>query len=295
MILVNLKGGIGNQMFQYAAGLALAEKKHTPIKLDIYQLLNTQDSDVYTKRDFELGIFNVSAETATPEERRLYLEQEKKIWYRIRRKLLPALIKRKIFREPSLHYFPEINEQGNNVYLDGYFQSEKYFSHCKEKIRKEFTFREELTGLNAVNKELILDCNAVSIHVRCGDYLKKINLGLFGGICTPEYYKASIAHIEAKIEKPVFFVFSDDPVIAAEIIGSKKSIHFITGNQGNTSYNDMRLMSLCKHHIIANSSFSWWGAWLNKNENKIVLAPKKWLNDPNCKIEDILLPEWIKK
>ena len=178
----------------------------------------------------------------------------------------------------------------DNVYLSGYWQSEKYFSKSKDAIRKTYTFP-QLTGTeNLLAKDDILKSNSVSLHVRRGDYLKSKDLG---GVCTTEYYKKAIDYISMKIDNPKFFIFSDD-ILWCENNLEVEDARYINFNKGKDSYQDMHLMSLCKHNIIANSSFSWWGAWLNSNKNKIVISPKIWFKNRNISTNDLLLEEWIK-
>jgi len=229
MITIRLIGGLGNQMFQYAFGFALAKRKRTNLSLDISSLKKFD-----TPRIFELDQFCIT---------RGNIGQK------------PLLVKipkiGKLFK-PFLNYF------------DGYFQSEKYFADCIEDIRKEFQFKDKLK---------IPEGNAVAIHIRRGDYVKLADIHL---VCTPAYYENAIAYIQSHVENPTFYVFSEDLEWVRQNINIPSNSVFVDYNQDMPSSHDMQLMSLCKHNIISNSSYSWWAAWLNKNPGKIVVAPDKW-------------------
>ena len=152
-------------------------------------------------------------------------------------------------------------------YFEGYFQSEKYFADCAEEIRKEFQFKEKLQ---------IPDGNTVAIHIRRGDYVKYANIHL---VCTPIYYENAIAYVQSKQENPIFYVFSEDLEWVKQNINIPNNSVFVDYNSNMPSSHDMQFMSLCKHQIISNSSYSWWAAWLNQNSGKIVVAPDKWFGD----------------
>lgn len=165
---------------------------------------------------------------------------------------------------------------GGRCYLLGYWQSEQYFSRFAASIRSDFTFRQPLSGRNAVLAERISACSAVSLHVRRGDYVSDPkNLGKHG-VCSLDYYRDAIRAISRQVKDPAFFVFSDDMDWVRNNLDIGAACHFVDHNTGPESFNDMRLMSLCRHHVMANSSFSWWGAWLSPFEDKQVIAPKRW-------------------
>lgn len=292
MIIVNLKGGLGNQMFQYAAGLALAEKHHVDLKLDFAFLETSKVSADFTKRKFELEIFDVNFKMASDDETHAFLGNQYKLSYRIVRKFFPALIRKKIYRYDLLNFDPAFAQLGNNVYLDGYFQSLHYFLEAATTIQSHFRFKNPPEGKNKILAREISSCNSVSIHVRRGDYLNEINRAVFGNICTLDYYSKAIAAIQKEISDPHFYIFSDDVSWVKENLKIDSPVTFVDFNKGENSFEDMRLMSLCRHNIIANSSFSWWAAWLNENPSKKVFAPSKWINDPGCVVEDVIPKTW---
>ncbi|MFZ6027456.1 MAG: alpha-1,2-fucosyltransferase [Chloroflexota bacterium] len=181
-----------------------------------------------------------------------------------------------------------------NVYLHGYFQSERYFAANTALLRKEFSFRNEPTETNRKIARQIKATQAVSIHIRRGDYVSDTHTHQVHGVCSLEYYEESVKRVTSKVMAPHFYVFSDDPVWVRENLHIEQPVTFISNNSPDQAHEDLHLMSLCQHHIIANSSFSWWGAWLNPNPDKIVMAPQRWYNDPN-KDTRYLLPEtWVK-
>ncbi|MGZ8983217.1 MAG: alpha-1,2-fucosyltransferase [Methylotenera sp.] len=291
MIISNLIGGLGNQMFQYAAGRSISLKLGTTLRLDISGF-----SNYGLHQGFELQrIFNCKAEIANEIDVRRILGLQ--FFPIIRRIFLrPSMT---VFRgkknvvEPHFHYWPGINYISDDCFLSGYWQSEKYFSDVATQIRNDFIFKLPMASENAELAKQINQVNAVSLHVRRGDYVNNPkNIAMYG-LCSLEYYQAAIRHIAEQVERPHFFVFSDD----IDWVQKNLKIDFphqcVNHNHGAESYNDMRLMSLCKHHIIANSSFSWWGAWLNPSADKIVVTPKRWFaNETNT--QDLIPLSWVK-
>lgn len=290
MIIVDVIGGLGNQMFQYAAGRALSLKLRVPLKLD------TRDFSGYRlHQGFELNrLFNCNAEIATNSDLAQVLGwQRAKLVQRVFRRPQLKNLRYKSFEvEPHFYYWSDINQLEDNKYLYGYWQSEKYFIEFAENIREDFTFKLPFSDQNAELTEQISRVNAVSLHVRRGDYVSNTK-NSFIGVCSLEYYQKAIEHIKKQVDLPIFFVFSDDINWAKSNLVLDKTTTFVSHNKGSESYNDMRLMSLCKHNIIANSSFSWWGAWLNANPEKIVIAPKQWFAN-STDVSDLLPKGWIK-
>lgn len=271
-------GGLGNQMFQYA----------------FYRTLQLNSNDAYLDisllkkyplhNGYELeSIFNIKPKIASNTQ--LYKTKNSLIFKVLRKlKLYNAII-----IQDGIGFKQEYLMPKNNTYLIGYWQSEKYFIQHAKQIHKDFAFP-SLDPENESIAQMILSTNSVSIHVRMGDY---VNHPLHGNICTLEYYQQAISIIKQKINNPMFFIFSNDIEWCKQNLNIDNGI-YITGNNGVDSYKDMQLMSLCKHNIIANSSFSWWGAWLNNNSSKIVIAPSKWFNDTNIYIQDLIPESWTK-
>ncbi|MHA6263005.1 alpha-1,2-fucosyltransferase [Arenibacterium sp. CAU 1754] len=277
MITTRLHGRLGNQMFQYAAARGLAARVGTQVALDARGAL-ARGEGVLT-RVFDLPL----AEPARlPPERR-----EHPIRYAMWRYggLAP-----KFRREQGLGYNRQIEHWGDGTYLHGYWQSERYFDHIADDIRSDFTFPAFSNVQNADMAARIGDSLAISLHVRRGDYL---TLGAHV-LCDHAYYEAALARMLDGLEgTPTVFVFSDDPDWAKANLPLPCEKVVVDFNGPETDFEDMRLMSLCQHNIIGNSSFSWWAAWLNASPGKRVAGPAKWFGDPKLSNPDILPSRWI--
>lgn len=290
MIVVRIIGGLGNQMFQYATGRNLSIRNSTKLILDT-QPLEDANRENFTIRNFELGIFNLDDKVKKNPFLNLLNSSDKifsSVYYRVKRKL----IRFNSYFEKNLKYDIEIQGLGRNVYLDGYFQSENYFKESRKILLNDFEFQIELNIENKNILNLIKKSNAVSIHIRRGDYVNNKQINSVHGVLQKPYYDNAIDYIINKEKAPYFFIFSDDPQWVKDNYKLNFPFVVISNNIGDQSYIDMYLMSCCSHNIIANSSFSWWGAWLNTNPNKIVIGPKKWFNDA-MKKNSIMCPDWI--
>ena len=291
MIITQLIGGLGNQMFQYAAGRALSLRNHSTLALDIsgfekYEL----------HQGFELQrVFSHTFEIASKADVRKVLGWQFPVIIRriVSRRPFASFCRERFVVEPHFYYWPGINKLAKDCYLSGYWQSEKYFSDVASQIRADFTFQLPLENKNAELAKQINQVSAVSLHVRRGDYANNPKTTATHGLCSLDYYRAAIRHVSDRIEQPYFFIFSDDIGWVKDNLKMDFPCQYVDHNQGAESYNDMRLMSMCKHHIIANSSFSWWGAWLNPNVEKTVIAPKLWFaNATNT--QDLIPQSWVK-
>ena len=294
MIIVKLIGGLGNQMFQYAFGRSLALKNNTTLKIDIQDLQNKAEKKDFTLRNFELNVFNVQVEIASESEIQNFMKSKTMMAKDLLTLTLPFKSNNFYLREPHHHYFPLAKKAPANTYAYGYFQSEKYFNDIRSTLLKDFTPRLPLSKRSQEVADRMSKVNGVSIHVRRGDYVSnKVNLDVHG-LCEADYYEKALAIISEKVDQPKLFVFSDEPNWFKEKTKTDFPVEYVEHNVGNASYEDLYLMSLCKHHIIANSSFSWWGAWLNQNLNKIVIAPSKWMNNTPKNTKDVVPDSWIK-
>jgi hypothetical protein len=294
MIRVALNGGLGNQMFQYAAGRALSEVNNTGLILDLIPLQSKlQAKHLATFRKFELDVFTIDASFNNPDFKHKYLYPLAKVNFYLN--IAISKIKYNYFKEKSFEFDAALLSQPDNTYLEGHFQTEKYFKNIEHLIRNELKFNDKLCGKNVHFKNKIESCNAVSIHIRRGDYLlNKMNFTKHG-ITSLNYYYNAVNYIASKIEAPEFFVFTDDLKWTKENFTVDFPFEIIDENTApETSHLDMHLMSLCKHNIICNSTFSWWSAWLNGNPHKIVIAPLKWFEDSSINSKDIYPSEWIK-
>jgi hypothetical protein len=279
MIITHLYGGLGNQMFQYAVARRIAYHGGEELKLDITIFAE------YPLRVYELKYFQIEENFATQEE-------IAKLKYNFFNRLKP-LYKRTYIKEKHFQYTPQISKLRRNVYLEGYWQTERYFKDIEDIIRKDFTVKTPLAGSNLEIAKKISEVDAVSVHIRRGDYVANPTTNEIHGVCGLSYYYDCIAKLASKINNPHFFVFSDDQEWVQENLKISFPVTFITQNGAEKAYEDLRLMSLCKHHIIANSSFSWWGAWLAPGKDKIVYAPSRWFN-LDIDTSDLLPAGWIK-
>jgi hypothetical protein len=283
-------GGLGNQMFQYAAGRRLAAIHNTVLKLDVSDFKN------YNLHDYGLSAFNIKESIATQEEIQFFKEPEASSLKKKIKKLLGCPNKLGIthIRENQYHFAPEILTMPDSVYLDGYWQSEKYFSDISDIIRNEFTVKLPQVDKNLTLAQQITSCESVSLHVRRGDYITDEKTNTIHGTCDLGYYARCIEHLDHKIHHPCFFIFSDDPEWAEKNLRITHPSTFVSHNGSKKNYEDLRLMSQCRHHIIANSSFSWWGAWLNRYPDKLVLSPSRWFKEEKFNTKDLIPSAWQK-
>lgn len=291
MKIVVAYGGLGNVMFQYALVNAFLQKGFTAF-------LFVSDANV-EHNGYELE--KVFPRTSQWGNLKLYqilyyklLQQIRKIKYR--KKYFPHKILLYPFKgihrtKYPILFYPELFENTNHKYYVGPFQSYKFFDCCERRIRDLYVFdTSKLSESTKTMEKRIIQTNSVSIHVRRGDYMNDFYIKILGAICDMDYYSRAIKYIKSELGDNVhFFIFSDDKEYAQDLFQSE-IISFVDFNIGLDSWQDMYLMSKCKHNIIANSTFSWWGAWLNRNPQKIVVAPSKWLSYMDH--DDLVPSEW---
>jgi hypothetical protein len=285
LIIVKLIGGLGNQMFQYAAARALALRRGAQLLLDITGFEN------YPKRKYCLHHFDLPAAMACPHHINRVIEPGWPL------RFIDTILGRRrvIYRENAFTFDPEVLRLPDNSYLDGYWQSEKYFLDKSAAIRCDFSLPVPFIAQDSVWREHIRNTLAVSLHVRRGDYASEASIAAVHGTCAPEYYaRASAAMVDLVGREPHFFIFSDDPTWAADNLHLKWPHSFVSKPAAPTdrTISEFAMMTGCKHHIIANSSFSWWAAWLCSNPEKIVIAPKRWFRSEERDDRDLIPPEW---
>lgn len=277
MIITKLQGGLGNQMFQYAAGLVLAERLHTKLHIDTGFLKYIEASDHGTTRFYELSAFGI-------QPRDLSLADK------LRLKVQPPTV----LRDQDLSYKPEFRSVTGNVVLEGFWQSYKYFTGYRQKIVSTFAFPPSISQANSQHLETIKNSQSVSVHIRRGDYVTDKETKKFHNLLPMSYYQAAVKRLETGSKKLNYYVFSDDPTWCKQHMPFLKGAIFVDNNKADNGVEDMRLMAACQHNIIANSSFSWWGAWLSQRQKKKVIAPKKWFQSWQESLDDRLPPDWIR-
>lgn len=276
MIIIRMQGGIGNQMFQFAL-----YRKFELLGKDVRADLELF-KDGREQREFELSRLGICLKEAAPKD----IERLSGITNNLLKKIRYRFFSANTYYQERDICFNEKILEFDEAYLNGYWQSEKYFADIQSDLVNEFKFPElKENSMKDIEKEIVTS-NSVSIHVRLGDYVEKHDI--YGGICTKDYYANAISIIESRIENPRFYIFSNDIEEAAKIFPYEN----FKVVQTKDDLIDMYMMKLCKHNIIANSSFSWWAAWLNSNINKLVIAPKRWVN--TFRVEDIWCEDWIK-
>lgn len=290
MIITLLIGGIGNQMFQYAVARRLSHIHHTPLKLDITSYGS------YKLRKFELDKFNISAQIATRKEIEKFIKIPKNIFEKIIFNLIPSVQKRSKFyyEEKFYHFDKDVLYLPDDVYLSGYWQSEKYFLDIEDIIRKELTVKYQPDKNNQDQLKQINSTNSVGVHIRQGDFVLDEATKSLHGLYGMDYLQNAIFLMSSQISHPYFYVFSDDIDWARKNLKITYPVKFVDINIGKKDYEDLRLMSNCKHNIIVNSTFGWWGAWLNKNKSKIVITPKNWYKNGPTDTYDLIPESWIK-
>ena len=274
MIVVRLCGGLGNQLFQYATGRRLAHARRAELVLDLGWYARMPSSD--TPRAYELGQYPILARPATPGEALWCRLHEGRLLRRL--SFLPRRWRH--LREKSFEFDSLVLNLPDDTYLDGYWQNHRYFEDIADLIRNELTPIAPFGPQDEKVAALMAEGDAVSVHVRRGDYVTHRTAAVTHGLCSLDYYKAALARVLPHVARPRFFVFSDDPAWARENLPLPGHVIFVDHNGPVAAFQDLRLMSLCNHQITANSSFSWWGAWLNPQSDKIVVTPRQWFADP---------------
>jgi Glycosyl transferase family 11. len=282
MKIVKFLGGLGNQLFQYAFFSAL-QRRFPHVKADLSEFATYK-----LHNGFELErIFGISLPEASAFERKLFDQRDRRWVQRKLRRLFGT--KDAYYEEPVLfQYDPVLYESSGNRYYWGYWQHINYIKPVEALLRKTFTFPPFIDQRNADLAEALRLGNTVSVHVRRGDYLGD---PVLGGICDVGYYERALNYMEQQIQSPRYVFFSNDISWCRSQFGMKNAT-FVDWNTGINSFRDMQLMSLCDHHIIANSSFSWWGAWLNDRPGKVVVSPGRWVTMKDVDLSGIILPEF---
>lgn len=284
-------------MFQYAFAYTLSKKLNSDVVLDLSWFEEVKNDENTTSRTFELDVFNINYEIATKEDLAQVIPTkhrskiQKKLWDTFKiEKYKPN--GNTFFQTNSYNFNKNLLNDSDYYYYEGYFQNEKYFNDEKSNLLKGFNSNIPLDEKNLMALNKITGTNSVSLHIRRGDYVTLESASKFHGTCSLNYYQKAIEYIARRIPNPHFFLFSDDICWVIQNLKIDYPFTVIDFNQ-DKAWLDLNLMKNCKHNILANSSFSWWGAWLNENDSKIIVAPRKW-NTKSFKKCDIIPHKWVK-
>lgn len=288
MIVVKLIGGLGNQMFQYAAGRSLSLLKKTKLALD-RSYLDLESTD-YTKREFSLNEFNIDASIGDEKLQSDFKMNANKIVLKFKASF-PKHFSHVVYNESKFLKKTNFFSLPENTYLNGYWQDSFYFSNIRKQLLEDFELKYESVEYLKM-KEEIQSCHAVSVHIRRGDYISLASANDFHGALSLDYYKNAASKMQVKNKDLSFFVFSDDADWCSKHIDFLPNCKIVSKSGDLTPHEELKLMSHCRHNIIANSSFSWWAAWLNENPNKMVVAPKHWFTNVLTRNLALKEPNW---
>jgi len=292
MIVTKLMGGMGNQMFQYAFAKHLATKHNVHLKIDTRYLIDRTPREAsFVFRNYDLDIFNLSAEVATDEEIATLTHRTS---IELANKILNRLIGRKQSHvlEPHFNFSESCFLSSANSYLEGYWQSEKYFKPIEASLRtNDFSFRNAMSPMATALGSMIQSSDAICVNIRRGDFVTND----FHGAVGLDFYRKAESIISPRLIDPHYFVFSDEMDWCRENITFAGKVTYVGHEYAGFKFQDyIRLMAMCKHFIIPNSSFAWWAVWLNDSKDKTVVAPKKWFNNSKWDTRDLTPDEWIK-
>lgn len=286
MIVVRCRGGLGNQLFQYACGRALAQRRRTRLLLDLSHYRG------HELRRFELDHFAVRYRRAALKD----LGRFRDLGGRAALASAPWRLFGRgpctVVRERDFRYDPEAFAAGGHLSLEGFWQSYRYFEDYAGELRAELSPREPLEGPEAALAARVAGGETVAVHVRGGDYRLDPEANRTLGALAPDYYAAALALVRRRVRDPLFLVFSDDPAWAQRALPPGDRVEHVASRPPGRGWVDLWLMSRCRHQVIANSTFSWWAGWLNPDPGKIVVAPRQWFRDGSRDTSDLLPGDW---
>lgn len=288
---MRLEGGLGNQLFQYAMGRGLSIRQNCELNLDPTVYVDNK------LRPFALDVYNIKANVFTKQLGHYIkgIETQKnmplRMMRKIGRKVLPWAFPKMVYEQARI-FEPELMNLKPSAYVRGYWQTEKYFTDIRPQLLEELTVKQPLSGANLEVARQIQAGPSLSLHVRRGDYVTSELGKTLLGTCSLAYYKDALALVTSRCPNLTVFIFSDDSQWTRENICPDIKSVYVDHNDGEHGHEDIRLMSLCNHNIIANSTFSWWGAWLNRHEDKIVCCPAQWYLDNSLPNPDIYAQGW---
>lgn len=285
MVIIKLQGGLGNQMFQYSLGKKLQLTQGKKVFYDLSYFV------LKTNRPFELDLFGIKLDKINGLDVLRLPSTNNRMLNKISA-LYQIFFPVETISQKTFAFDERFLNAPDSAYLEGYWQTEQYFSDIRKELINDFKFSIFESCIKSDLHALVTDTDSVSIHIRMGDYGTYANNVFM--ICDWQYYLTAIDLISSKLNNPHFIIFSDEPQWCLENIKIDQPFTVVTKELSGSSFNDLYLMSCCKHNIIANSSFSWWAAWLNQNEKKIVLAPHRWFADKNINTKDIIPDSWLR-
>lgn len=286
-VVARIEGGLGNQLFQYAAARSLADRLQCGLSLDLRGIAENGD------RPFQLDLYHVRAEVADPETLAALPPWRSSRAGRIRQSLsflMPDFFRSPVFWPRSFGYDARIEQLNHPVYMVGYWQTERYFAWNRSSLLQDLTLQSNKGGSPWLQK--IKACNSVSLHVRRGDYVSSPVAAQHHGTCDMAYYQHAIASLVQRQPDIEVFVFSDEPQWAADNLHLSVPTHIVDANPPECGHLDLELMRQCRHHVLANSSFSWWGAWLCVHAEQLAYTPRRWFADPSIDASDIVPARW---
>ncbi|EPR74768.1 putative alpha-1,2-fucosyltransferase [Winogradskyella psychrotolerans RS-3] len=282
---------MGNQLYEYATAKAMAVALNKKLVIDPRPILKEAP-----QRHYDLGLFNIQDEDfGSPFVQWLVRWVASVRLGKFFKTIMPFAWSYQMIRDKEEGFDESLLQQkSRNIVIEGYWQSFKYFESIRPTLLKELSFKDKPNAINQKYLDEIESVNAVAVHIRRGDYVANPVANAVHGLCDMDYYKKAIAIIKDKVENPYFFIFTDDPDWAEDNFKISEHQKIIKHNIGKQDHEDFRLLTNCKYFIIANSSFSWWGAWLSDYKNKIVISPNKWFNVDAVPITERIPESWIR-
>lgn len=292
-MIVSLYGGLGNQLFQYAVGRSISVRFNAPLVLDLTWFDEVLHQSSMTVRKYALAPFDLPVQLRSSITTPNKFSRIQSIMSSFISRRLGIHFGEKRFTESSFRFDKEVLHLRPPVWLSGYWQSHYYFDDATELIKNDLISAQKLSKNSDEILKKICSLDAICVHVRRGDYVTNKNASLFHGLCTPEYYLKGVKLVAQGLKRPHGFVFSDDPEWVKANLDIGLDFTVVDVNGSDEAHQDMWLMSACKHFVIANSSLSWWGAWLGNDAEKRVIYPSRWFADRTINTSDLCPDEWI--
>lgn len=290
-VIARIEGGVGNQLFQYAAARSLADRLGCDLSLDLRGLDENGD------RPFQLNLFQIRASVASSQLLQCLPDWRASRMGRIRSnfsQFAPGIFSFPVFWPRSFAFDPRFDQISRPVYLVGYWQSERNFAWNRTRLLQDIRLRTPLPAKTPLLDE-ICKTHSVALHIRRGDYVNNKAAAQFHGLCDMEYYHAAINTLKVRFPALHVFVFSDEPAWAQANLRLDAPTSYVDANSIDKGHIDLELMSHCRHHVIANSSFSWWGAWRCQSVGQVVHAPRRWFADTATDTSDVVPARWIQQ